>query len=314
MKLSELVELRNQLESTKVDHAKALANAELDKLSYFVNAGASVELINQLQKNYQDLQSNFDQFKLTVNSVQQHITEQIDDHGAFWFQESYRLYDEEMSKFETTEYILDRRLVLPPDAIDLIKSRLRIYAEWKYPGMIIRPGREDFINELVSYDPLYLVDQSHELLGPALQGFNQLYQNRLRSYAIKESLSDPILDKIPNNQFGVIFAYNFFEFKPFDIFKQYLIEIYQKLRPGGVLIMTFNDCDNRRAVEAVEHHFACYTPGHLVLKLAQSIGYTEVFRWSNPTESSICVELKKAGELTSLRGGQTLAKIMIKGN
>jgi SAM-dependent methyltransferase len=312
MKLSELVELRNQIDSTFVEHARFLANAELNKLMYSAQSSDNTELISQLQTDYQEIQSKFEQFETTINSIQHHVVQQINEQGAYWFQESYRLYDEEMTKFETTDYILNRQLALPQEAIDVIKSRLRIYAEWKYPGMIIRPGKEDFIQELVSYDPLYLVDQSYELLSPALSGFNELYQNRLRSYAIKESLSVPILDKIPNNQFGVIFAYNFFEFKPFDIFKQYLIEIYQKLRPGGVLIMTFNDCDQRRAVEAVEHHFCCYTPGHLVLNLAKSIGYTEVFRWSNTTESSICVELKKAGELTSLRGGQTLAKIMIK--
>jgi len=312
MKLSELVELRNQLSSTTVEHAKFLANAELNKLVYSAQSCSDSALIDQLQKNYQEVQSSFDQFNTTIESVRQVLAQQINEQGSYWFQESYRLYDEEMTKYETTGYILDRRLALPQDAVDVIKSRLRIYAEWKYPGMIIRPGKEDFIQELVSYDPLYLVDQSHELLSPALSGFNELYQNRLRSYAVNESISEPILAKIPNNQFGVVFAYNFFEFKPFAIFKQYLTEIYQKLRPGGVLIMTFNDCDRRRAVEAVEHHFACYTPGHLVLELANSIGYTEVFRWSNPTESSICVELKKAGELTSLRGGQSLAKIKIK--
>lgn len=312
MKLSELVELRNQLSATTVDHARSLAAAELNKFLYSAQLGVDDDLLEKLNTRYQEIQTSFEHFKTTLAEVKGSISKQINDQASYWFQESYRLYDEEMSKFETNDYILNRRLVLPDEATEMLRARLRMYADWKYPGMIIRPGLEDFIQELVSYDPLYLVDIDHELLLPTLQKFNQLYQNRLRSYAIKESLNEPILEKIPNNQFGVIFAYNFFEFKPFDLLKCYLIEIYQKLRPGGVLIMTFNDCDQRRGVEAVEHHFACYTPSSLVLELAHSIGYSEVFRWSNPTEASMCIELKKAGELTSIRGGQTLAKIKLK--
>jgi hypothetical protein len=255
---------------------------------------------------------DFEQFKRTTQQIIANLNQQINKQGSYWFQESYRLYDQEMTKFETTDYILNRRLDLPDDARQAIKGRLRMHADWKYPGMIIRPGLEDFVEELVSYDPLYLVDQSHDLLTPCMKKFNTLYQNRLRSYAIKESLAQPILDKIPDNQFGVIFAYNFFNFKPFDLLKKYLTELHKKLRPGGVLIMTFNDGDHRRAVEEVENHFACYTPGGLVMEMALAIGFVETFRWSHPNQASVVIELKRNGELTSIRGGQTLAKIKIK--
>ena len=73
---------------------------------------------------------------------------------------------------------------------------------------------------------------------PALQRFNTLYQQRLRAYVIHEQENTAIMAKIPNNQFAVCLAYNFFNFKPFEVIKQYLEEIYCKLLPGGVLIMT----------------------------------------------------------------------------
>ena len=312
MKLSELVALQNQLDALSVEHARGLAAAELNKYVYAAQLGVSEPLSQQLQQRYQEIQISFDIFRQAVDNIQAELKQQIAEQGQYWFQESYRLYDQEMSKFETTEYILNRRLELPSEATELLRARLRLYADWKYPGMILRPGLETFVQELVSYDPLYLVDQSHDLLLPTLGRFNELYQNRLRTYAIKESTTQPILDKIPNNQFGVVFAYNFFDFKPLDLLKQYLQEIYQKLRPGGVLIMTFNDCDRRRAVEAVENHYACYTPGQLVVSVAQAIGYTVNWQWQHDNEASACLELKKAGELTSLRGGQTLAKMQFK--
>jgi SAM-dependent methyltransferase len=177
--------------------------------------------------------------------------------------------------------------------------------------MIIRPGRETYINELLASDPLYLVDENHDLLVPAMSQFNENYQQRLRTYTINERQDQEILGKLPNGQFGLVFAYNFFNFRPFEVFKKYLSEIYQKLRPGGVLALTFNDCDRAKGVMLVEQHFCCYTPGYLVRELAQSLGYEIVFSWSDQGPST-WLELKKPGEFTSVRGGQALAKIIPK--
>jgi hypothetical protein len=177
--------------------------------------------------------------------------------------------------------------------------------------MIIRPGLEKFVEDLVGYDPLYLIDQQHELLTPAVNKFSDEYQSRLRLYTVKESVDFEILDKIPNGQFGFCLAYNFFEFKPFEILKKYMTEVYQKLKPGGTFIMTFNDCSREKAVMLAEQRYACYTPGVLVKELATTIGYTQIFGWDNDGPTT-WIELRKPGALSSLRGGQSLAKIMYK--
>jgi hypothetical protein len=106
-------------------------------------------------------------------------------------------------------------------------------------------------------------------------------------------------------------VYNFFEFKPFEIIRKYLTEIYQKLKPGGTLIMTFNDCDRDKAVKLAEQHYACYTPGAMIQPFAATVGYNQIFSWNNNGPTT-WLELRKPGALTSLRGGQTLAKIIKK--
>jgi SAM-dependent methyltransferase len=155
-----------------------------------------------------------------------------------------------------------------------------------------------------------LVAQEHDLLVPAFNKFPEEYQRRLRLYTVKENIEQLILDKIPDNQFSICLVYNFFEFKPFEIIRSYLLEIYQKLKPGGTLIMTFNDCDRDKAVKLVEQHYCCYTPGSLVKQFASTVGYDQIFSWNNDG-STTWLELRKPGTLTSLRGGQTLAKIKV---
>jgi SAM-dependent methyltransferase len=177
--------------------------------------------------------------------------------------------------------------------------------------MIIRPGLEKFVEDMVGFDPLYLIDQDHNLLLPAFNKFPEEYQRRLRLYTVRENVDSEILDKIPNNQFGICLVYNFFEFKPFEITRAYLTEIYQKLKPGGTLIMTFNDCDRDKAVKLAEQRYACYTPGSIIKQFATTVGYDQTFSWNNNGPTT-WLELKKPGTLTSLKGGQTLAKIIKK--
>jgi SAM-dependent methyltransferase len=170
---------------------------------------------------------------------------------------------------------------------------------------------ENFIQTMVGNDPLYLVDESRYLLEPALNHWNDTYKNRLREYHIEETFDQPILDKLPDSQFGVCLVYNYLNYRPYELIQKYLKEVYEKLRPGGVLIMTFNDCDYHNAMQLVEQNITCYTPGTLVKGYANFLGFEEIFEYRD-TSPSVWIELKKPGTITSIRGGQALAKILPK--
>jgi hypothetical protein len=89
----------------------------------------------------------------------------------------------------------------------------------------------------------------------------------------------------------------------------YLADIYRKLKPGGVVALTFNDCDRWGGVELAERHFMCYTPGTMLISLAQSLGF-EIQQRYDIDNSNTWLEMRRPGELTSVRGGQSLAKIV----
>ena len=310
MKLSELVAYRNQLDALSSILTLKTANLELDKILHLV--GTQPELMTSFTHNldiqYADIQQAFVKFEDDLNNLKSQLKQKIETAERPWFQESYTLYEGEL--MQVAESVLELR---KPNTLDTtpFQTRLSQYANWKYPALIIRPGMETFIENMVAYDPLYLVDLSHDYLTPAMNKFNEQYQNRLRPYVVSEALDQDILVKLPNDQFGMCLAYNYFNFRPFEILKKYLAEIYQKLKPGGILAFTFNDCDRPSAVRLVENYYCCYTPGYLVRELAVSMGYEIVYSWNDPGPTT-WLELKKPGELTSLKGGQTLAKIVPK--
>lgn len=304
-KLSDLVNFKNQLDLLSTKTVQDDSNKELDKITHLFSLE---NYDNLLEQRKFDIQQSFDAFELELEKLKDIVKQEISVLEKPEFQKSYILYEGEFGN--SADYILNLRKHKIPNP-ELFQARLSRYIDWQHSAMIIRPGIENFIDSMVALDPLYLVDLSHDYLAPALSKFNNQYQNRLRTYAVKEDLDQEILGQIPNDQFALCFAYNYFNFRPFEILKKYLDEIYQKLTPGGVFIMTFNDCDRASAVQLVENFYCCYTPGYLVRELAVSMGYEIEYSWNDPGPTT-WLELKKPGTLTSLKGGQTLAKVLPK--
>jgi hypothetical protein len=64
-------------------------------------------------------------------------------------------------------------------------------------------------------------------------------------------------------------------------------------------------------MQAVEQGITGYTPGSLVRAWANYLGFEEVFCHATGGPS-VWIEFQKPGQSTSLRGGQSLAKILPK--
>jgi hypothetical protein len=312
MRLSDLVNYMNLLDDKSTVDTARQSDLELSKITHVVSSSAIQleQFSSVLAQRQAEVAVALNQYESDLDELKHALRNLITTTEKPWFTESYRLYEQEMLH-ETTDDILNRSPKISADTLQFYRTRLSRYNSWHHAAMIIRPAYEPFINELLASDPLYLVDESHDLLQPAMSQFNEQYQQRLRPYTITERSGEAILGQLPKGQFGLVFAYNFFNFRPFEVLRQYLKEIHQKLRPGGMLVMTFNDCDRAKAVMLVEQHYCCYTPGYLVRELAQSLGYEIAFSWTDQGPST-WLELRKPGERPSLRGGQALAKIIPK--
>ena len=312
MKLSDLVAFYNQLNEVETEPMRVATHQILaptlhtiinDKLQFS-------DLSDQLTSNYHQIQDSIRGFENTLDQVKQSVRNIIDTSESSYYANSYELYDGQ--RHDNVETILSRGIKLKPESQEFLTIRIRSYADWHYPGMIIRPGRDlPWVNELVALDPLYLVDQHQGLFDPIESGFTPEYQRRLRRYVVDE-YSDPdlpFLSQLPDEQFGFILAYNFFNYKPLSVISKYMEEAYTKLRPGGTLAMTFNNCDHADGVKLAECAFATYTPSRRIREIATEFEYRITMFYEINTAVT-WLELKKPGELTSLRGGQALARIV----
>lgn len=311
MKLSELVAYRNNLIRLHFDEAKTATDLDLSRIKHLV--GNKEFDPNNIKKQMQDTHSKihecFSQFGALIEQAQQEAQQEIDIKEKYWLDETYRLYSQEMVN-DSSEHILNRRPSLGAEHDSIIRARIKNFSNNLHPAMIIRPGLETFVQHMVSFDPLYLIDQSDDMLFPCTVEFPDQYRRRLRPVVVNErDTAMPILGRLPDSQFSMCLAYNFFEFKPMPVIERWLEEIFAKLKPGGRLMMTFNDCDNEKAVRLAENYYACYTPGRLLKSAATRIGYEIYFIW-NDNVPTTWIELQKPGTLSTVRGGQALAKVV----
>lgn len=312
MKISELAAYRELIDSLRPQQSDLILRSELDPVIDTVSKHANQmpPHLAELEQARAEIFQGLGVFQAGMDAISETLLKQIQDLEPQYLARSYMLYEEGL-KHDNTEHVLNRRFPITATVQSYIQSRVQAHSDFHHPGLIIRPGLEDWIEYMVACDPLYVIDTSHDLFEPAKQRFNPIYQGRLRYYAVHESSEEPMLDLLPDRQFGFCLAYNFFHYKPFEIIRSYLREIYQKLRPGGVLCMTFNDCDRRGAVELAERMMNCYTPGRLILGACESTGF--VIEQNYRVDAAVnWAELRKPGQYSSLRGGQTLAKIVAK--
>ena len=310
MKLSELIDYLNLLNQDDHSPNYNMAMKKFHAMTHVITNHAIQ--FDALSTDFTDAVANvqlaFDQVDQTVDTLKDHIVSLIEQMEPEQYAQSERLYQDEMFT-ESNEYILGRRLHIDDDSNILLRSHLKNLTDWRLPGMIIRPGQDTFIEDLVPLDPLYVVDRNMGLLQTAVKAFTPEYQRRLRTYTTNDYQNGHPLWQLPDNQFGLIFVWNYFNYKPLSVIYRYLADIYKKLRPGGVLVFTYNDCDHGHGAALAERNFMCYTPGRTIKSHVEGMGFEIMFEHRGLGDVT-WLELKKPGAIQSIRGGQALAKIV----
>ena len=309
MKLSDLVKYLNQLDTLSVETAASVSLSELAKINHIVENN-QIQIPNTadtLISNINDVKLLLDRYEQNLKQLRSDVFDLVKQQESEYFANSYALH--QSIQGEQAEYLLKRTAAIDPDTLSLLQRRLQPYADWRWPGMVIRPTHSPWVEDLVALDPLYFVDTHKDLLTHATSKFTPEYQRRLRQYVIDEHVDGAILWNLPQRQFKFVYSFQYFNFRPWEILKKYLSEVFDLLRDGGTFLFSFNDCDHWRSVALSEHSFGCYTPGRLVRDHAMSLGYEIVFDHNNGSVIS-WLELRRPGELHSIRGGQALAMIL----
>jgi len=312
MKLSELVRLKRSVENWAPSTYEFTVNQSLQSLSDSVvdNDAMTQQLKDSIHINREKINDSFADIRQSIKDYKQYIQEQINALEPQYVSLSKSTFQGSIN--DSPEYILNRRkesqIFNSEEGKELFINRLGVYNSWQYPAIEIRPAFGEITEYLKGCTPLYLVDTHDDLFQEVKKLWNNIYQRRLRYYTFDES-DTASLDTLPDNQIGLVCSVDYFNFKPIEIIESMLQQIYKKLRPGGVVMFTYNNCDLPFGVRNVENFYACYTPHSQLAKTVENIGY-EIIKSIDVQENISWMEIKKPGEIYTIRGGETLGEIL----
>ena len=308
MKLSELVDLRERLKSAfyldpvlaSVDNLRL--NISLVNQNVAENYSGMLDL---LVKDYRDLRSAVTAPSDRVHAIIDEINKEISSKSSHFFLDNYEL---ELNYEDPDNIRRVRVMYIPAQVQQEIEGRIALYASWKYPGLEIGCRDGEWTRHLVASDPLYMTDMHQSFLDNAIKDYAPEYQRRVRQYLIK----DGDYGILPQNQFNFIFSWNYFNYRSLDTVKQTLKQIYNLLRPGGVFMFSYNNGDLPAGAAYAESYFMSYIPKSMLIPACQQMGFEIVYTQDHEPAVS-WVEIRKPGELTTVKGHQAMGIIKEKG-
>ena len=307
MKLYDLVKLRQRL------HDEYHVHRSITELAQVV--AQLTDLHRDLDPQYAEyIHSNIDAFTDIIQQVQQQhgtlstFIEQLDQHIELVTYELFSgIYSDELNRaMMNHEHRMSRIINLPDMAKDAIVSRIRRYSDWHYPGMELGPRTGEFTSYMVASDPLYLVDLDQRFINKTIEKFPALYQGRICKYIIDVV---PDLSMLPQGQLGFIFSYDYFNYLSLTTITLYLQGLFNLLRPGGVLMFTYNDGDTPNGAAYAESQWHSYAPKSKLIEIIKQIGFEIIQTESYDLGAINWVELRKTGELKTAKMQQALGEI-----
>ena len=303
--LSDLISLRTQLnkdlevisDTTQADYRLQILK-KLSANTVFMSERI-VEFISKYQEYVDQYQSIIDVYKQIIadtNIAIKKIEQDIINTTPL-------LSSEELSKLMSGN--VDDQSV-PADTV----NRISHYTSAIYPGLIIAPTSFEHINLMVASDPLYLVGSGFLSLQSIIKNYPKQYQNRLRLYYDN-------VERLPKNQFSIIFVTHFFRYVPYVQVIEYLKTMLQLLRPGGCIVFTYYNCDIYEVARLFEKGYITYSSRTRLYQDCQQLGY-EILEFNDHSvvisESKFAswVQLQKPGKLTSVKRVQALGNVLRK--
>lgn len=314
MKLSELVKLRNELKKVSfvpaqiaVDdldsHLSRLSNLLL-RLDFKDQISNVIKVIDEVENNLSIAENQIPEM---IKQIDLELVERTKDYMDINYSINGVQYLHHVNAAcERTDRVLPMHNSTRADI--LVKARK--YTDWRFPALEIGPGDGEWTEHLIAGDPLYIVDMHQEFIDNTLNKFNPVYRNRIRPYTVgANGISDTDFSILPQNQFGFIFAWNVFNYFPLEYAKIILLQCMKLLRPGGCMMFSYNNCDIVQCAEYAEQGLASWIPRSLLINACKEIGF-EIIESSDAEETVHWIEIKKPGELKTVKAHQVLGEII----
>lgn len=328
-KLANLIKLKQEL----------IKLTELPAISIDIETNLN-DIVN-VQNNYSTIESSeqlfFNELINKLNQLPQQMLEQVIIENASIVNSlnnfinnldlqilkiyNDQIYQKKFIAHSLTSEFIPKRSKIPKVIKKELVASLQQNASWKYPTLIVNPIDKRLIDCAVASDPLYITydpdyDLTHELLDKLIIKFSQTYQRRLRIYKLKKYN----FTVLPQEQFSTIVNWNIINKFNFDELKIYLTNLFNLLRPGGVVLA--NAYLSTTATDGNKFMFFDQIASNILMSICKQIGFnlkisdikiTAIKSTENMPFKYVCwITMYKPGSLSTVKAHQALAEILEK--
>lgn len=301
-----LAESLNNIKLHNLDNILQKINVDLTQLKAKNQMAVNPEFVSAL-KEYTNISSLVAQTdsKLTESLVKinQHIAElaisRFPDTGNF-----------------QTRYIGNNQHAdINDETYKVIKSRIFVNSDFRYPVLQFgcNTSSEKLTRDLVSNDPMYMCDFSADSIDYVAKQFNPEFRHKVRKYVIQ----DGSFSTLPQGQFGLILSWMIFNYADLSMIRAYLQKMLHLLRAGGVHIFSYNNCEFYESYKVADAGWMSYVTKTSIIELCKELGYEivntyDVHHGRYNYERVSWIEIKKPGDLTSLKQRQVVGTVITK--
>jgi hypothetical protein len=302
MLVSDLIKFRDtfitkveqiNLDQSFIDMSKVLHSVLMENTS--ITLPSVEEKINQALAEFEEVHQHINAIRTPLITLVDEINQAV-DHLANEI--LINPEDELFKHYHTLDFIIN-------EEVDrAVRSRIHHRADWHFPGMQLGCRNSEYTSELVANDPLYLCDLELQYIDNVSSQFNDLYNRRLRKYLI----SNHDLSLLPHNQFGFILSWMLFNYTEITVVEKYLEQVIKILRPGGIIMFSYNNGDLYTSCQLSERGGMSWIPKRQLVKLVTKLGYEIVNSVDLPNNDEVShiswIEIKKPGQLSTIKRSQ----------
>jgi hypothetical protein len=306
-RIIELIKFKNDLEEQLTRIPEGL-DTYIDEKSVIIKMIQIKNLTSGYDQKLLTAIDNIQQLQIHIANVISSLNETIAEVNSEIDELAIKQYTSPTYKFR---FKSDDRITVPcfDDRLDgLIKVRVRQYCDWHYPGLYVGAKDKSFVDCMVVSDPLYLTGDTDLVLG-IVKSYPEQYQNRVRTY--------PEITTLPKGQFGFILCWHDYEYLTIDEARDRLAIMLTLLRPGGVLMFSYNNCDKVNSIQMFEEGNLTYNNSRILTTVCQELGYevlsmNDGFAGGESKHWISWAEIKRPGELATTKAHQALGQIIPK--
>jgi SAM-dependent methyltransferase len=310
MKTSDLIARKENLSiinhglvEQQINLIRSIIEQELSKFSFNEMVDVLTNLKSNLSVLERDLDEHYKQYQAAMQKLDQLIQKSVWSNGlAGEDYEESRIHCRHWTQVDDAEQ--HAQLYYTEAVTKEVLGRIRKYTSWRWPGLYLGCRRNQFTQEMVASDPLYLVDHREEYLSSAISQFTSEYQRRVRTYQILT----PDLSDLPQNTFNFVLSWNYFNYLGSQRVCAYIKSVASLLRPGGIFLFSYNDADTVQGALAAESGIMGFTTKSELKAQVQQLGL-EIVEDRSPEVGINWLEVRKPGQLTTIKAHQVLGEI-----